>query len=44
MAVTVVAVAITAFMITHRTQLSRSCRRVMDRDRAARPGKLAMAQ
>jgi len=36
--------AITACMIKHRTQLSSGCRTVMDRDQAARPGKVAIAQ
>jgi len=36
--------AITACMLKHRTQLSSGCRTVMDRDQAARPGKVAIAQ
>ena len=36
--------AITACMIKHRTQLSSGCRMVMDRDQAAKPGKVAIAQ
>jgi hypothetical protein len=36
--------AITACMMKHRTQLSSGCRAVMDRDQAAKPGKVAIAQ
>jgi hypothetical protein len=36
--------AITACMIKHRTELSRGCRTVMDRDLAAKSGKVAAAQ
>ena len=36
--------AVTACMVKHRTQLSSGCRTVMDRDQAARPGKVAIAQ
>jgi len=36
--------AITACMVKHRTELSRGCRTVMDRDFAARAGKVAAAQ
>jgi hypothetical protein len=36
--------AITACMIKHRTELSSGCRTVMDRDLAAKSGKVAAAQ
>ncbi len=36
--------AITACMMKHRTQLSSGCRTVMERDQAAKPGKVAIAQ
>jgi len=36
--------AITACMFKHRTELSRGCRTVMDRDLAAKSGKVAAAQ
>ena len=36
--------AITACMVKHRTELSRGCRTVMDRDFAARAGKVVAAQ
>jgi hypothetical protein len=36
--------AITSCMIKHRTQLSSGCRTVMDRDLAAKSGKVAVAQ
>jgi hypothetical protein len=36
--------AITSCMVKHRTQLSSGCRTVMDRDLAAKSGKVAIAQ
>ena len=36
--------AITSCMVKHRTQLSSGCRTVMDRDLAAKSGKVAAAQ
>ena len=36
--------AITSCMVKHRTQLSSGCRTVMDRDLAAKSGKVAVAQ
>jgi hypothetical protein len=36
--------AITACMLKHRTELSSGCRTVMDRDLAAKSGKVAVAQ